>query len=557
MAARRSAMSESAPVTAVNPLAKEVRRRRTFAIISHPDAGKTTLTEKLLLFSGAIQIAGSVKARKASRHATSDWMEIEKQRGISVASSVMQMEYRDCVINLLDTPGHQDFSEDTYRVLTAVDAALMVIDAANGVEPQTRRLLQVCRARNTPILTFVNKMDREVQEPLNLMDEIERELGMTVVPFTWPVGMGKVFGGVMDLRKNQMRVFKPGEDRANDNDEIIDGLSNPILAERFGMAYEQAGSEIELVQDAAPAFDEAEFLAGRQTPMFFGSAVNNFGVQEVLDALVDLAPPPGDRPALQRVVGPQEPKFTGVVFKIQANMDPSHRDRIAFLRVASGKFERGMNLKVVRSGKTLRPNTVVTFMSQKRELLDEAYAGDIIGIPNHGVLQLGDTLTEGESLQFTGLPFFAPEMFRMVEVADPLKTKQLKAGLQQLGEEGAIQVFRPMAGSVLMLGAVGQLQFEVVAHRLEHEYSCKARISPCRFSIARWVTCDEADGGEKELARFIDGNSHRMAYDAVNAPTLLVEYAPELRAIETNWPKIKFHALREHAGLVFQKRLEG
>ncbi|OGB06595.1 MAG: peptide chain release factor 3 [Burkholderiales bacterium RIFCSPHIGHO2_12_FULL_69_20] len=538
-----------------SPLGREVRRRRTFAIISHPDAGKTTLTEKLLLFSGAIQIAGSVKARKATRHATSDWMEIEKQRGISVASSVMQMEYRDCVINLLDTPGHQDFSEDTYRVLTAVDAALMVIDAANGVEPQTRRLLQVCRARNTPILTFVNKMDREVQEPLNLMDEIERELGMTVVPFTWPVGMGKVFGGVMDLRKHQMRVFKPGEDRANDNDEIIDGLTNPILAERFGAAYEQAAGEVELVRDAAPAFDEALFLSGHQTPMFFGSAVNNFGVQEVLDALVDLAPPPGERPALQRVVHPDEAKFSGVVFKIQANMDPSHRDRIAFLRVASGHFERGMRLKVVRSGKELRPNTVVSFLSQRRELLDEAYAGDIIGIPNHGVLQLGDTLTEGEALQFTGLPFFAPEMFRMVEVADPLKTKQLKAGLTQLGEEGAIQVFRPMAGSVLMLGAVGQLQFEVVAHRLEHEYSCKARISPCRFSIARWVTCEEADGGEKELARFIDGNSHRMAYDAVNAPTLLVEYAPELRAIESNWPKIKFHALREHAGLVFQKRL--
>jgi peptide chain release factor 3 len=552
-------MSDAIPeiTAAPSPLAKEVRRRRTFAIISHPDAGKTTLTEKLLLFSGAIQIAGSVKARKATRHATSDWMEIEKQRGISVASSVMQMEYRDCVINLLDTPGHQDFSEDTYRVLTAVDAALMVIDAANGVEPQTRRLLQVCRARNTPILTFVNKMDREVQEPLNLMDEIERELGMTVVPFTWPVGMGKMFGGVMDLRKNQMRVFKPGEDRANDNDEIIDGLSNPLLSERFGSYYDQANGEVELVRDAAPAFDEAEFLAGRMTPMFFGSAVNNFGVQEILDSLVDLAPPPGDRPALQRLVKPEEPKFTGVVFKIQANMDPAHRDRIAFLRVASGHFERGMRLKVVRSGKDLRPNTVVSFLSQRRELLDEAFAGDIIGIPNHGVLQLGDTLTEGESLQFTGLPFFAPEMFRMVEVADPLKTKQLKAGLTQLGEEGAIQVFRPVAGSVLMLGAVGQLQFEVVAHRLEHEYGCKARISPCRFSIARWVTCDEADGGEKELQRFIDGNSHRMAYDAVNAPTLLVEYSPELRAIESNWPKIKFHALREHAGLVFQKRLDG
>jgi peptide chain release factor 3 len=545
-------------------LGAQVRRRRTFAIISHPDAGKTTLTEKLLLFSGAIQIAGSVKARKATRHATSDWMEIEKQRGISVASSVMQMEYRDCVINLLDTPGHQDFSEDTYRVLTAVDAALMVIDAANGVEPQTRRLLQVCRARNTPILTFVNKMDREVQEPLKLMDEIERELGMEVVPFTWPVGMGKHFHGVMDLRAQQMRVFKPGGDRVSgkgdgnaDGDEILAGLDNPLYAERFGLQYEQAGGEIELLTDAAPPFDRAAFLAGRQTPMFFGSAVNNFGVQEVLDALVDLAPAPGPRTAIQREVEPDEPKLAGVVFKIQANMDPAHRDRIAFVRVASGHFERGMRLKVVRSGKELRPNTVVSFLSQRRELLDEAFAGDIIGIPNHGVLQLGDTLTEGEALQFTGLPFFAPEMFRSVEVADPLRSKQLRAGLTQLGEEGAIQVFRPLASSLLLLGAVGQLQFEVVAHRLEHEYGVKARIMPSRYQVARWVTCEPADGGAKELQRFIDGNSHRVAYDAVDAPTVLVEYAPELRAIEANWPKIRFHALREHAGLVFQRQMEG
>ncbi|MDT9001666.1 peptide chain release factor 3 [Paucibacter sp. APW11] len=546
-------MSADQPSPVVQRIESEVRRRRTFAIISHPDAGKTTLTEKLLLFSGAIQIAGSVKARKASRHATSDWMEIEKQRGISVASSVMQMEYRDCVINLLDTPGHQDFSEDTYRVLTAVDAALMVIDAANGVEPQTRRLLQVCRARNTPILTFVNKMDREVQEPLALMDEIERELGMTVVPFTWPVGMGKQFHGVMDLRQQRMRVFAPGEDRVAGTEEVLDGLDNPAYAERFGMQYDNAQGEIELVREAAPEFNLEDFLAGRQTPMFFGSAVNNFGVQEVLDALVELAPAPDERPAMQRVVKPEEPKFSGVVFKIQANMDPAHRDRIAFLRVASGHFERGMRLKVVRSGKELRPNTVVSFLSQRRELLDEAFAGDIIGIPNHGVLQLGDTITEGEALQFTGLPFFAPEMFRSVEVADPLKTKQLKAGLQQLGEEGAIQVFRPIAGSVLLLGAVGQLQFEVVAHRLEHEYGVKARIMPSRFQVARWVTCEDP----QELKRFIDANDHRMAYDAVDAPTVLVEYAPELRAIESNWPKIKFHALREHAGLVFQQRLDG
>lgn len=539
----------------MSDIVSEVRRRRTFAIISHPDAGKTTLTEKLLLFSGAINIAGSVKARKAARHATSDWMEIEKQRGISVASSVMQMEYRGCVINLLDTPGHQDFSEDTYRVLTAVDAALMVIDAANGVEPQTRRLLQVCRARNTPILTFVNKMDREVQAPLDVMDEIERELGMTVVPFTWPVGMGKLFHGVYDRRCEQMRVFDAGADRVGGDEEVLSGLDNPASAKRFGMEWQQAKDELELVAGASPAFDAAAFLAGKQTPMLFGSAINNFGVREVLDALVDLAPAPGPKPAIQRVVEPVEPKFSGVVFKIQANMDPAHRDRIAFVRVASGHFERGMKLKVVRSGKELRPNTVVSFLSQRRELLDEAYAGDIIGIPNHGVLQLGDTLTEGEALQFTGLPFFAPEIIRSVEVADPLRGKQLKAGLTQLGEEGAIQVFRPMAGSVLMLGAVGQLQFEVVQHRLETEYGVKARITHSSYQVARWVTCPPENGGEQELKRFIDANIHRMAWDAVDAPAILVDHNATLRAVEANWPKIQFHAMREHAGLVFHKAI--
>ena len=539
----------------MSDIAQQVQRRRTFAIISHPDAGKTTLTEKLLLFSGAINIAGSVKARKAARHATSDWMEIEKQRGISVASSVMQMEYRDCVINLLDTPGHQDFSEDTYRVLTAVDAALMVIDAGNGVEPQTRRLLQVCRARNTPILTFVNKMDREVKAPLDLMDEIERELGMTVVPFTWPVGMGKTFRGVYDRREDQMRVFAAGEDRRGGDEEVLAGMDNAESARRFGMEWTQAKDELELVEGASPAFDKQAFLDGQQTPMLFGSAVNNFGVREVLDALVDLAPPPGAKSAIQRTVEPTEPKFSGVVFKIQANMDPAHRDRIAFVRCASGHFERGMRLKVVRSGKELRPNTVVSFLSQRRELLDEAFAGDIIGIPNHGVLQLGDTLTEGEALQFTGLPFFAPEIIRSVEVADPLKTKQLRAGLTQLGEEGAIQVFRPIAGTVLLLGAVGQLQFEVVAHRLEHEYGVKARIMGSNYNVARWVTCAPEDGGEQELKRFMDANAHRVALDAVDAPTVLLDHMATLRAVEANWPKIKFHAMREHAGLVFHKSM--
>src|SRR5687768_5794348 len=530
-------------------VAQEVARRRTFAIISHPDAGKTTLTEKLLLFAGAIHIAGSVKARKASRHATSDWMEIEKQRGISVASSVMQMEYRGCVINLLDTPGHKDFSEDTYRVLTAVDAALMVIDAANGVEAQTLRLLEVCRARDTPIITFINKMDREVREPLELVDEIERVLEIPAVPFTWPVGMGKRFGGVFDIRENRMRVFRAGEDRRQDDDEVIEGLDNPQNVERFGEAFEQAKNEIELVQGASPAFDRATFLRGKQTPVFFGSAINNFGVRETLDALIDLAPPPGPKEAIERIVEPDEDRFTGVVFKIQANMDPAHRDRVAFVRVYSGRFVRGMVLKINRNGKDLRTNYVVSFLSQRRDLLEEAYPGDVIGIPNHGVLQLGDTLTEGEKLQFTGLPFFAPEIFYVVELADPLRSKQLRTGLAQLGEEGAIQVFRPHLGGALLLGAVGQLQLEVVAHRLQYEYGVDARLSPSRYKYARWVTCDD----ERVLKRFIEANAHRIAYDVVEAPTFLASHMPELTAAQDNWPKIRFHALREHAGLVFQE----
>ncbi|HEU4621461.1 MAG TPA: peptide chain release factor 3, partial [Burkholderiaceae bacterium] len=447
--------------------------------------------------------------------------------------------------------GHKDFSEDTYRVLTAVDAALMVIDAANGVEAQTLRLLEVCRARNTPIITFINKMDRDVREPLDLLEEIERTLGMPAVPFTWPVGMGRHFGGVFDIRRDRMRVFAPGEDKKSDDDEIIDGINNPECLKRFGDEFVRAQGEIELVQGASPEFDREAFLAGQQTPVFFGSAINNFGVNEALDALVDLAPPPGSRVALQRPVEPIEPKFAGVVFKIQANMDPAHRDRVAFVRVCAGRFERGMRLKVGRTGKDLRTNNVVSFLSQRRELLEDAYAGDIIGIPNHGVLQLGDTLTEGESLQFTGLPFFAPELFQAVEVADPLRGKQLRTGLAQLGEEGAIQVFRPHAGGALLLGAIGQLQFEVVAHRLEAEYGVKARYMPARYTIARWITCDDP----RELKRFIEANAFRIAYDVVEAPTFLASMSAELRVAQEQWKDIRFHALREHAGLVFQQRL--
>jgi peptide chain release factor 3 len=534
----------------VTPLSDRVAQRRTFAIISHPDAGKTTLTEKLLLFAGAIQIAGSVKARKASRHATSDWMEIEKQRGISVASSVMQMDYRDKVVNLLDTPGHQDFSEDTYRVLTAVDSALMVIDAANGVETQTLRLLEVCRLRNTPIITFINKMDREVRPPLDLIDEIERTLGMGTVPFSWPIGMGKTFRGVYDLREDRIRVFRPGADRVGQAEDVIEGLHNPLLDERFGEDIVHARNDIELVRAATPEFSREEFLAGRQTPVFFGSAINNFGVQEVLDALVDLAPAPLPRVALQGPVAPDDPKFSGVVFKIQANMDPMHRDRIVFVRVCSGRFERGMRLRIQRTGKEIRPNTVVSFLSQRRELLDEAYGGDIIGIPSHGGIQLGDTLTETvDPLQFTGLPFFAPEIFRVIEVVNPLKTKQLRTGLIQLGEEGAIQVFRPTLSSTLLLGAVGVLQFDVAAHRLQHEYGVEARVLASPYGCARWVTADDP----AELDKFLAANQARTAQDAADAWTILTASAYEMRVVQEMWPKIHFHTQREHAGLTLSR----
>lgn len=537
--------------------ASETRRRRTFAIISHPDAGKTTLTEKLLLFSGAIQIAGSVKARKASRHATSDWMEIEKQRGISVASSVMQMVYREHVINLLDTPGHKDFSEDTYRVLTAVDSALMVIDAANGVEAQTRRLIEVCRQRDTPIITFVNKMDREVREPLDILDEVERELGMPCVPMTWPVGQGKSFGGIINLRTQSMTVFESGKERLNDEDfETIPLSEHATLLKRFGREFELALESMELATGASPAWDHAAFLAGKQTPVFFGSGVNNFGVMEVLDALVDLAPSPRSRTSTTVVnrqpvvkeIQPEDADFAGVVFKVQANMDPAHRDRIAFVRMASGKYTPGMKLKVQRTAKELRPTSVVTFMSQRREAVEEAYAGDIVGFTTHGGVQLGDTITDGASLQFTGLPFFAPELFMTVILKNPLRTKQLQQGLAQLGEEGAIQVFRPEIGGPMLLGAVGQLQFEVVQHRLKAEYDADVRLEGCQYTGARWITADTP----AELREFINAYPQRMAKDAADTLAFLCTSPYDVRLAQERFPKIHFHPLREHAGLALQ-----
>jgi len=534
----------------------ETRRRRTFAIISHPDAGKTTLTEKLLLFSGAIQIAGSVKARKASRHATSDWMEIEKQRGISVASSVMQMLYREHVVNLLDTPGHKDFSEDTYRVLTAVDSALMVIDAANGVESQTRRLIEVCRQRDTPILTFVNKMDREVREPLDILDEVERELGMPCVPMTWPVGQGKGFAGIINLRTQRMTVFESGSERLPQEFEAIPLSDKATLQARFGSEFDSAVEAMELAVGASPAYDHAAFLAGKQTPVFFGSGVNNFGVMEVLDALVDLAPPPQSRQStvivnrqpVQQTIQPEDTAFSGVVFKVQANMDPSHRDRIAFVRMASGKYTPGMKLKVQRTGKELRPTSVVTFLSQRREAVDEAYAGDIIGFTTHGGVQLGDTITDGAALQFTGLPFFAPELFTTVILKNPLRTKQLQQGLAQLGEEGAIQVFKPDMGGAMLLGAVGQLQFEVVQHRLKAEYDADVRLEGCQYTGARWITAENP----ADLKAFVDAYPLRMAHDAANTLAYLCTSPYDVRLAQERFPKIQFHPLREHAGLSLQ-----
>lgn len=524
-------------------IAREVARRRTFGIISHPDAGKTTLTEKLLLFSGAIQLAGTVKARKSSRHATSDWMDIEKQRGISVASSVMQFEYRDHIINLLDTPGHQDFSEDTYRVLTAVDTALMVIDAANGVEAQTIKLLEVCRMRNTPILTFMNKLDRETKDPLELLDEIETVLKIRCAPITWPIGMGKNFRGVYHLLNDEVMLFAPGSEKANQSFEVIKGIDNPRLLEMFPLEMEQLQMEVELVKGASNPWNQDEFLEGSLTPVFFGSAINNFGVREILNALLDWAQPPLGRDATVRNVKPDEKAFSGFVFKIQANMDPAHRDRIAFLRVCSGRFERGMKLKHLRLNRDVKVSNVVTFMASNREQVEEAYAGDIIGLPNHGNMQIGDSFSEGEALQFTGIPYFAPEIFRSVRIRNPLKVKQLHKGLQQLGEEGAVQVFKPVMGSDLILGAVGMLQFEVVASRLMNEYGVDAVFEGTPISTARWITANDP----KKLDEFEKALAHNIAYDAAGNMTYLASSNVNLRLTQERWPDIQFFATREHA----------
>ncbi len=519
----------------------ELRRRRTFAIISHPDAGKTTITEKLLLFGGAIQLAGSVKGRKAARHATSDWMEMEKERGISVTTSVMQFVHKDSIINLLDTPGHEDFSEDTYRTLTAVDSALMVIDVAKGVEERTINLMEVCRLRDTPILTFINKLDREGREPIELMDEVESVLKINCAPMTWPIGMGKRFKGVYHLYKNEIHLFSAQHGGRIAEAEIIKGLNNPKLDELLKDQAQELRDEIDLVKGASHEFDLEEYLAGRQTPVFFGSAINNFGILELLDAFAEYAPSPRPREALQRLVLPEEDKFSGFVFKVQANMDPSHRDRVAFLRVCSGKFDKGMKIHHVRLGKSIQVANAITFQADTRKSVEEAYPGDIIGLHNHGTIQVGDTFTQGENLKYGGIPYFAPELFRRVVLKDPLRAKALQKGLVQLTEEGATQLFKPLKNNDLILGAVGILQFDVTAFRLKSEYNVECVYDAVAITTARWISSDKPAKLEEFKKKAFDN----LAEDGGGYLVYLASSRVNLQLTEERWPDIKFSATRE------------
>lgn len=522
--------------------ALEKDKRRTFAIISHPDAGKTTLTEKLLLYGGAIQLAGTVKGRKAARHATSDWMELEKQRGISVTTSVMQFPYKEKIINLLDTPGHADFSEDTYRTLTAVDSALMVIDSAKGVEERTIKLMDVCRLRDTPILTFINKLDREGREPIELLDEVEDILKIQCAPITWPIGMGKAFKGVYHLYNETVHLFSATHGGKIQKGEVVAGLDNPRLTEVLGDRVEELREEIELVQGASHRFDQQSFLQGHLTPVFFGSAINNFGIEELLDTFADYAPGPQARQTNQRVVAADEEKFTGFVFKIQANMDPAHRDRIAFMRVCSGSFTDGMKLRQVRTGKDVKIANAITFMASDRGHVNVAYPGDIIGLHNHGSIVIGDTFTQGELLKFTGIPNFAPELFRRVRLKDPLRTKALLKGLLELSEEGAAQLFRPLTNNDLIVGAVGVLQFDVTAHRLKNEYNVECQFEPVNVVAARWVEGDD----EKKLAEFSKKAQENLALDAGDSLTYLAPSRVNLDLTVERWPELRFTATREH-----------
>ena len=524
-----------------NPFISDVQQRRTFAIISHPDAGKTTITEKLLLLGQAIQLAGSVKGKKGP-HAKSDWMTMEQERGISVTSSVMQFPYKARTVNLLDTPGHEDFSEDTYRTLTAVDSVLMVIDGAKGVEKRTIKLMEVCRLRDTPILSFINKMDRDIRDPIDVMDEIESVLKIEAAPINWPIGMGKEFKGVYNLYTDTIHVYQQGMGHTLNDDIQIQGLASDEATALFGAYAEDIREEIELVRGATHRFNHEDYLAGRLTPVFFGTALGNFGVREMLDGFVEWAPTPQPRMTNERQVSAEEEAFSGFVFKIQANMDPKHRDRIAFMRVCSGKYSKGMKMKHVRLGKDVKIADAVTFLAGDRSAVEEAISGDIIGLHNHGTIQIGDTFTEGEVLKYTGIPHFAPELFRRIRLKDPLKLKQLQKGLQQLSEEGSTQVFFPMSNTDIIVGAVGVLQFEVVAYRLKDEYKVEAIYENVNVTTARWVDCVDSKKLEEFKRKCVDN----LAIDGGGHLTYLAPTRVNLSLTEERYPEVVFRSTREH-----------
>lgn len=522
-------------------LQQEIAKRRTFGIISHPDAGKTTLTEKLLLFGGAIQKAGAVKSSKIKDHARSDWMEIEKQRGISVATSVMGFNYKDIKINLLDTPGHQDFAEDTYRTLTAVDSVILVIDCVKGVEIQTEKLMEVCRMRNTPVLCFINKLDREGRDPFDLLDEVEEKLDIKVRPLSWPISMGKTFKGVYSLYEKKLNLFTPSKVTVQDSIEISD-INSEELDKLVGENYaKQLRADVELIEGVYPEFNVQEYLDGKVAPVFFGSAVNNFGVRELLDTFIRIAPPPIPRETTVREVEPEEKKFTGFIFKIHANMDPKHRNRIAFLRVCSGKFERATNYHHVRQHKGIRFSNATAFMAQDREIVDEAWPGDIVGLYDTGNLKIGDTLTEGEDMIYTGIPSFSPEIFKEVINMDAMKSKQLEKGLVQLMEEGVAQLFSYELGNRKVIGTVGALQFEVIQFRLKNEYGATVQFAQQNIYKACWISSTN----EKKLQEFLDSKQRHIARDKDGKLVFMAESKGWLQMVQENFPEIQFHFTSE------------
>ena len=525
-------------------LAAEIARRRTFAIIAHPDAGKTTLTEKLLLFGGAIQLAGEVKAKGERRRARSDWMEVERERGISVSSAVMTFEHEGRIFNLLDTPGHQDFSEDTYRTLTAVDSAVMVLDAAKGIEEQTLKLFEVCRLRDVPIVTFVNKMDREAQDPFNLLDEIERTLALDVTPASWPIGMGRDFLGTYNLLADTLLLFDRTANERQTEPVKLEGLDDPKMADYLPeAAIQRLRDEVEMVRGLCKPFDRESYREGPLTPVFFGSAINNFGVRELLQGISEMAPPPRSQPADPKPIEPADSKVTGFVFKVQANIDPQHRDRIPFLRLCSGRFKRGMKLKHGRTGRMMAIQNPVFFLARDRNLAEEAWPGDILGIPNHGTLRIGDTLTEGEAVKVTGIPNFAPEILRRVRLDDPMKSKHLRRALEQLAEEGVTRIFKPMLGADWIVGVVGALQLEVLAARIKTEYELGVRFEPAPYETARWISSDDP----AEVKRFTDTVRSSLAEDHDGAPVFMARNRWDLDTTTREWPKLKFNATREQA----------